>query len=499
MNNLAVSYSDAGRRDEALAMEEEVLALRRKVLGPEHPDTLTSMHNLAVYYGDAGRRDEALEMREEVLALRRKLLGPEHPETLTAMNNLASSYGDAGRRDEVLAMLEEVLALRRKVLGPEHPETLRVMFDLANRYADAGRADEALKLREEALALSRKVNGPEHLETMRAMGNLADSYFDAGRKDEAIRMQEEALEGFRKTNPENDIRLWNVRKLSGWLHEVGRKEEALKLREEWVALARKLNGPQHQETRQAMNKLAESYEESGRKDEAAKLRAELAELNEKPSPVAANEKDSGSKESVPALAERSTRNPSDKHLAIKVSALQAWFGMEAEQAETCRRMLAWAADKDANAAGGVPMLTCLRPIGDAGMRQAALEVARKVATPQAGKPPSPWYQMTLGMAQYRNGMFQEAADSLRSVLKLAAATPGMDKVDLIRGTTNLYLAMSLAQLGKADEARALLAATEAKMKPLPADETKPLAEKGTDHDDLIFWLAYKEAKAMLAE
>ena len=34
------------------------------------------------------------------------------------------------------------------------------------------------------------------------------------------------------------------------------------------------------------------------------------------------------------------------------------------------------------------------------------------------------------------------------------------------------------------------------MKPLPADEQNPLAGNA-DHDDLILWLAYKEAKAMI--
>ena len=34
------------------------------------------------------------------------------------------------------------------------------------------------------------------------------------------------------------------------------------------------------------------------------------------------------------------------------------------------------------------------------------------------------------------------------------------------------------------------------MKPLPKDEKNPLASDA-DHDDLILWLAYKEAKAII--
>ena len=56
--------------------------------------------------------------------------------------------------------------------------------------------------------------------------------------------------------------------------------------------------------------------------------------------------------------------------------------------------------------------------------------------------------------------------------------------------------MSLFRQGKHDEARKLAIAAAAKMKPLPKDEQNPLAD-GAGHDDLILWLAYKEAKAMI--
>ena len=56
--------------------------------------------------------------------------------------------------------------------------------------------------------------------------------------------------------------------------------------------------------------------------------------------------------------------------------------------------------------------------------------------------------------------------------------------------------MGLFRQGKTDLARKLFTEAAAKMKPLPVDEQKPLAS-GADQDDLIMWLAYKEAKAML--
>jgi hypothetical protein len=51
-------------------------------------------------------------------------------------------------------------------------------------------------------------------------------------------------------------------------------------------------------------------------------------------------------------------------------------------------------------------------------------------------------------------------------------------------------------LGKKNEARTLAMAAAAKMKPLPTDEQNPPAD-GTNHDEVMLWLAYKEGKVTI--
>jgi len=59
--------------------------------------------------------------------------------------------------------------------------------------------------------------------------------------------------------------------------------------------------------------------------------------------------------------------------------------------------------------------------------------------------------------------------------------------------------MSLFRQNKPAEARALFRQVEAEMVPLPADERKPRAAgKQVDEDVLIWWLAYKEARTLIA-
>ena len=78
---------------------------------------------------------------------------------------------------------------------------------------------------------------------------------------------------------------------------------------------------------------------------------------------------------------------------------------------------------------------------------------------------------------------------------IAAAKAGPNNPQ-VTGISAFYRAMSLFRQSKAEEARELALAAAAKMKPLPKDEQNPLANQAT-HDDLILWLAYKEAKAMI--
>jgi hypothetical protein len=53
-HNLASAYRTARRVAEAIAIFQELLTDRERILGAEHPDTLTTRHCLAVAYRAAG-------------------------------------------------------------------------------------------------------------------------------------------------------------------------------------------------------------------------------------------------------------------------------------------------------------------------------------------------------------------------------------------------------------------------------------------------------------
>ena len=101
-----------------------------------------------------------------------------------------------------------------------------------------------------------------------------------------------------------------------------------------------------------------------------------------------------------------------------------------------------------------------------------------------------WNLLALGVAEYRSSHFAEADGALTAALGIATNNRW------VAGTSPLYRAMSLFQQGKEKEARQLAITAATRLKPLPVDEKNPLAG-GTNHDNLIVWMAYKEAKAMI--
>ena len=56
-----------------------------KVLGEEHPDTLTSMHNLAFTWEGQGRDEEAIKLMDKCVRLRTNVLGTNHYLTLSSI------------------------------------------------------------------------------------------------------------------------------------------------------------------------------------------------------------------------------------------------------------------------------------------------------------------------------------------------------------------------------------------------------------------------------
>ncbi|MFD4905227.1 tetratricopeptide repeat protein [Kitasatospora purpeofusca] len=275
--NLASSYARAGRTGEAIVLEEWVAADRERILGPDHPDTLSARGNLASSYARAGRTGEAIVLEERVAADRERILGPDHPDTLTARGNLAVSYRRAGRTGEAIRIGERVAADRERILGDDHPDTLTSRGNLASSYGQAGRTGEAIVLEERVAADRERILGPDHPDTLTARANLASSYARAGRTGEAIVLEERVAADRERIlghdHPDTLLARGNLA-FSYW--RAGRTGEAIVLEERVAADRERILGHDHPNTLTSRANLASSYARAGRTGEATAIGERVA-------------------------------------------------------------------------------------------------------------------------------------------------------------------------------------------------------------------------------
>ncbi|KAB8068595.1 Tetratricopeptide repeat-domain-containing protein [Aspergillus leporis] len=100
------------------------MAWRYPLLGTKHPDTLDCMANLASTYRNQGRWEEAEKLGAQVMEMRKRVLGPEHPSALTSRESLAYTWISLGKAQDALSLIEVCLELKTKALGPDHPHTM---------------------------------------------------------------------------------------------------------------------------------------------------------------------------------------------------------------------------------------------------------------------------------------------------------------------------------------------------------------------------------------
>ncbi|HUM11851.1 MAG TPA: serine/threonine-protein kinase [Myxococcaceae bacterium] len=269
---LGAAYTRGARYTEADPLLVDTVARSERVHGPRHLETLTAMNNLANLRLGQGRRKEAEGLYRKILEGRRQLLGPEHLETITALNNLALILTDSGSDKEAEAMLREVVETRRRALGPEHPDTLAAMNNLGLAVRNAGRAAEAETIFRQTVEIRRRILGPEHPDTLGSVSNLANTLMDQQRAVEAEPLYRETLEIERRVlGPDHPHTFLAVMGLAGALSDQGHLREAETLDRELLGAQRRVLGPESPQAAMSEYNLAGLAARTARTREALDL------------------------------------------------------------------------------------------------------------------------------------------------------------------------------------------------------------------------------------
>ncbi|KAK2748973.1 hypothetical protein FQN57_007256 [Myotisia sp. PD_48] len=219
--------------EEGFRLQSQAYEGLQKILGPTHPKTLEAKDNLAGICGFIGEEHlpRAHQMSEEVVQIRVKELGREHPLTLKSKLTLAKIKTAMNQFEEAEEIFLEGLPAAERNLGEYHLGTLTGRTWLGHLYWRQGRYSEAATVWEDVIEkrnyeLSKRADG-EHADRLQAMWFLAHCYEDQGRIDDALKICEQLTELLRTFGGETTKKPHKL-----WQYVAEKKEELLGLKEQ---------------------------------------------------------------------------------------------------------------------------------------------------------------------------------------------------------------------------------------------------------------------------
>ncbi|HEU5230275.1 MAG TPA: tetratricopeptide repeat protein, partial [Ktedonobacteraceae bacterium] len=123
-------------------LSQRALAIRKRVLGSEHPDIAASLNGLANIYCGQGRYTKAESLYRRALHIQELRLGQHHPKTGQTLHNLAVFRQKQGNLSEAFSLAERALSIRSQALGDAHPKTAATRTLLAQLEQELACADD---------------------------------------------------------------------------------------------------------------------------------------------------------------------------------------------------------------------------------------------------------------------------------------------------------------------------------------------------------------------
>ncbi len=217
INTVATTLIEMNQFDESERLMQRATADWEKAQGPDHPLTLELRSNTAwLYYWWAMTLDESDPAREEKLTKARtmgeavvrdrtRVLGDEHPETMTSTNNLSGVYRALGMHDEAEKLSLREIEVSVRTLGEDHPDTITSIANMGNSLRNRKRYDEAMVYLDRALRNARKSLPRDAQGTAFILGWYGSCLRDTGRYAEAepklIECREIIVRLFGEDNP----------------------------------------------------------------------------------------------------------------------------------------------------------------------------------------------------------------------------------------------------------------------------------------------------------
>jgi len=188
------AHFNLGLLDEAVALFERSLLLRREVYGEGAEELVGALGNLASSHRTNRDFEAALPLAREALEIQRTKVEADDPKLAEALNGLGVVLRDLGRPDTAEVLIRESLAIHAQAAGPETEAYVQGLLTLAFVLRAQDELEEAETIyraaipRYRAMAGERDTSLPIHLNNLAYLLRVKADY--AG----AAQLYREALE-----------------------------------------------------------------------------------------------------------------------------------------------------------------------------------------------------------------------------------------------------------------------------------------------------------------
>jgi serine/threonine protein kinase/tetratricopeptide (TPR) repeat protein len=282
LNNLAATLWGQANYTEATERLKEALAIRDRVLGPHHPDTIDSMLWLSAMLIGRNLEREAEPILQQLLVTQRGL-GRENGEAAAqATDLLAQVMEQRNALTNAEALSRQAVEMSQRIFGQESKELAGSLSTLSSIYKKEARLADAEKAQRQALDIRTRVFGPKHVTTAASLHSLAVILRDERQFLEADEKFEAALAIRRKfLDAGHPSIATSLHEYAGSLLDQGKLEAAEKKYLEALTMRTRIPGPEDPDTIETLYNLANALAQLGEFDKAEERYREVLRLRQK--------------------------------------------------------------------------------------------------------------------------------------------------------------------------------------------------------------------------
>jgi len=193
LSNLAASYLEHGRLDDALARNAQATEIAL-TLDPVPPDVAIWNANRTVYLYSAGRTEDAIATAQGAIGRLTPLLGADHPMMANLYANLGAILLRVNRPNDAMPMIRRAFELTDKAAGGPNQNSAAMRVQFAQALIRAGRDADALTFLDAATPIIDAQLGAESDRALVARDTRLVALIATGKGAEAQPLAQHLLE-----------------------------------------------------------------------------------------------------------------------------------------------------------------------------------------------------------------------------------------------------------------------------------------------------------------